>query len=254
LLLIVEALLPERKRDPRQRSATAKTAGSPPGVRPLVTAAVVILLPLLARASSSSALREYKNGHYDQAFKEYERMIQRKQDDPKLHFNAGTAAYRSKQYETAIKEFNESMSALDLKLLQEAYYNRGNSLFYLGDANPDPEKKQKNWEDALKDFENTVKLNQQDTDAHYNLEFVKKKIEELKQQQRQKQDKQKPPDPSEEAKKAKETADEAVKRREYPRALEIMENQLKKDPTTAAYSDYIQRLKEITGVQQDPHH
>ena len=194
------------------------------------------------------------SGHYDQAFKEYERLLEKKKDDPKLHFNAGTAAYRSKQYETAVKEFNESMSALDLKLLQEAYYNRGNSLFYLGEANPDPEKKQKTWEDALKDFDSTMKLNKQDPDAKYNYEFVKKKLEELKQQQQQKQDQQKPPDPSEEAKKAKAEADEAVKRREYAKALEIMETQLKKDPTTAAYSDYIQRLKEITGVQEHVNH
>ena len=254
LLLIVEVLLPERKREPRQKSATAKTGGSTSAPRQVAAAALVMMLPLVVQGSASSALREYKDGHFDQSLKEYEQLLQKKKDDPKLHFNAGTAAYRSKQYETAIKEFNESMTALDLKLLQQAYYNRGNSLYYLGEANQDPEKKQKTWEDALKDFESTMKLNKQDGDAQYNYEFVKKKIEELKQQQQQKQNQQKPPDPSEDAKKAKAEADAAVKRREYPKALEIMETQLKKDPTTAAYSDYIQRLKEITGVQEHINH
>jgi hypothetical protein len=69
----------------------------------------------------------------------------------------------------------------------------------------------------------------------------------LKQQQQQ--DQKPPPDPSEEAKKAKAAADEAVRRREYRQALNIMENQLQRDPTTGYYSDYIERLREVNGVK-----
>jgi hypothetical protein len=80
---------------------------------------------------------------------------------------------------------------------------------------------------------------------------VKQKLEELKQQQQQ-QKKNEPNnvEPSEAAKKAKAEADAAVSRREYARALEIMEKQLQQDPTTSFYGDYIQRLKEVTGAQE----
>jgi hypothetical protein len=60
--------------------------------------------------------------------------------------------------------------------------------------------------------------------------------------------------PSEDAKKAKAAADEAVKRRDYPGALKIMQDQLQKDPTTRHYSDYIQKLEEVTGVQTGTNH
>jgi Ca-activated chloride channel family protein len=242
LLLLVELLLPERKRQAPSRTAITAKSTLPRAVA--LPVLLALALPGALMASPSSALRDYKSGKYDRSLKEYERLIESKKDDPRLHFNAGAAAYQNKQYEDAAREFDQALNSPDLKLLQQAYYNRGNSRFYQGEMDADPEKKTKAWEDSLKDFENTLSLNPQDLDAKFNHEFVKKKLEELKQQQqKQKNEQQKPPEPSEDAKKAKAEADAAVNRREYGKALEIMEAQLKKDPTTSHYSDYIQRLK-----------
>jgi tetratricopeptide (TPR) repeat protein len=212
-----------------------------------------LLSPSQGFCSPASALREYKAGKYDQAFKEYEQLLARKNDDPRLHFNAGAAAYRNRQFEEAAKQFNATQKSRDLKLQGLAYYNEGNALYHLGESNPDPKKKTETWEQALKDFENTLKLNPQDADAKYNLEFVKKRLEELQQQQQQKSQPNKM-EPSEAAKRAKAEADEAVRRREYSQALSIMEKQLEQDPTTGYYADYIQRLKEIKGVQEITEH
>jgi len=206
-----------------------------------------------AIGSPSSALREYQAGKYDEALKEYERLLHRKSDDPRLHFNAGAAAYRNEEFDEAAKQFNESLASPDLNLQARAYYNRGNSLFHLGERDTDPAKRTEAWQKSLKDYESTLKLNERDADAKFNYEYVKKKLEELKQQQ-QKQDEQKNIEPSEAAKNAKAEADAAVRRREYPKALEIMEKQLKQDATTGYYADYIQRLKEVTGVQESPTH
>jgi len=154
---------------------------------------VLAIIPLLllgvlpAVASPSGALRDYKAGQYDQALKEYERLLQRKADDPRLHFNAGAAAYRNRQFEEAAKQFNSALAAQDLKLQELAYYNRGNSLYWLGEQNPDSSKKTESWEKSLKDFESSLKLNPQDADAKNNHEFVKRRLEELKQQQQQQQ-------------------------------------------------------------------
>ena len=65
-----------------------------------------LLCPSSALASPSSALREYKSGNYEQSLKEYERLLQKKSDDPRLHFNAGAAAYQNRQYDEAAKQFN----------------------------------------------------------------------------------------------------------------------------------------------------
>ncbi len=155
--------------------------------------ACLLLLPALLLwpgsilGSPAGALREYKSGQYEQALKEYQRLLQRKGDDPRLRYNAGAAAYRNRQFDEAAKQLEEALNASDPRLLERAYYNRGNTLYYLGEQAPDPSKRTETWQKSLQDFQNTLKLNPQDQDAKFNLEFVKKKLEELKQQQQQSQ-------------------------------------------------------------------
>lgn len=243
LLLLIEMLLPEQKRASRRTASGAEKHR----LREAVALLVLLWLPDGAFGSPSSALREYEAGKYDEAFKEYQRALEHKKDDPRLHFNAGAAAYRQGKFDQAAKHFSEALPAQDLQLQERAYYNLGNTLYRAGEAAGDPTKMQKAWEDALGRFDSAIKLNTNNADAKFNYEFVKQKLEELKQQQQQ--DQQPPPEPSEEAKKAKAAADEAVQRREYRRALDIMENQLQRDTTTSYYSDYIERLREVNGVK-----
>jgi Ca-activated chloride channel family protein len=183
VLLLVEMVFPERKRE--SRPAAAPSAQS--ALRAAATVLLLLLLPAALRASPASALREYKAGQYDQALKEYEHLLERKADDPRLHFNAGAAAYRDQQFEEAAKQFNATLASPDLRLQERAYYNEGNALYHLGERNPDPKKRAEAWEKALTDYQSTVKLNPQDEDAKFNHEFVKRKLEELKQQQQQSQ-------------------------------------------------------------------
>ena len=185
VLLLVEMLFPERKRESKAKPAAAPSAQSALGTA--TTVLLLLLLPTALRGSPASALREYKAGEYEQALKEYEHLLERKGDDPRLHFNAGAAAYRNRQFEEAAKQFNATLASPDLKLQGLAYYNEGNALYHLGERNPDPKKRTESWEKALTDYQSTVKLNPQDADAKFNYEFVKRKLEELKQQQQQSQ-------------------------------------------------------------------
>jgi Ca-activated chloride channel homolog len=143
--------------------------------------------PSLGVGSPSSALREYKAGKYEESLKEYERLLKKKSEDPRLHFNAGAAAYRNRQFDEAAKQFNGTLSSRDLKLQGLAYYNEGNALFHLGEQTPDPKQRTEAWEKALQDYQSSLKLNPEDPDAKHNYEFVKRKLEELKQQQQQSQ-------------------------------------------------------------------
>ncbi|HOC54771.1 MAG TPA: VWA domain-containing protein [Verrucomicrobiota bacterium] len=210
VLLLVEMLFPERKRErPAKRPGAARGMWRrSPGANPAPSAgretapassmlraqsslpallSLLLCAPVAALASPSSALREYKAGNFDQAFKEYQRLLRQNTNDSRLHFNAGAAAYRNRQFEEAARQFNAALSSPDLKLQGLAYYNEGNSLFHLGERSPDPKQRKEAWENALTNYQSAMKLSPQDPDAKFNYEFVKKKLEELKQQQQQNQ-------------------------------------------------------------------
>jgi len=180
-LLVFEMLLPERKRD--RRSAPTAPQVKKPQLSAATGLFLLLLLPAAALSSPSSALREYKSGKYDDALKDYQKLLEHNQDDPRLHFNAGTSAYRSQKFDEAAKQFDKALASPDLSLQQSAYYNRGNTLYWLGAKTPDPKQRTEAWQKSLKDFDASMKLNPQDVDAKYNHEFVKRKLEELKQQQ-----------------------------------------------------------------------
>ena len=171
-------------------SPLGRRLASGPGSNACALALAVLLLwPGFVFGSPARALREYKNGQYEQALKEYQQLLERKGDDSRLHFNAGAAAYRNHQLDEAAKQFDDAANATDLRLQGMAYYNRGNTLYYLGEQDADPSKRGETWKKSVQDFQNSLKLNPQDQDAKFNLEFVKKKLEELKQQQQQSQQK-----------------------------------------------------------------
>ena len=189
VLMLFEMLLPESK--PETEMAKSARATLKPAIAVTAVLLLVLGLAFSAAGSPASALREYNAGKYDQSLKDYQQALEKKKDDPRLHFNAGAAAYRNRQYEQAAKHFGDALNTPDLNLQQQAFYNLGNALYYLGESNADPSQRSKHWEEAAKDFQNTMKLNPKDGDAKFNYEFVKKKIEELKQQQQQQNQQQK---------------------------------------------------------------
>ncbi len=182
VLLLAEMLLPE-----------TQTRGWPRWRRPGAGAALLALLLSLTGASAASpakALREYRRGNFEKALSEYEKLAAQRPDDPRVRFNTGAAAFREKQYDQALKEFSAALTSPDLGLQEKAYYNLGNTRYRLGEEAGDPKKQMSEWQQAVAHYESALKLDPKDTDATHNLEWVKKKLEELKQQQQQqKQDK-----------------------------------------------------------------
>jgi Ca-activated chloride channel homolog len=254
ICLVAETLLPERAR-PRSRRARAAASA-------LQTAAVALalcLIPLRSSASPSSAFRDYQSGKFTNAFEEYNRLVQQKTNDYRLHYDAGAAAYQAKKLEAAEAQFNSALNTPDIisdpQNQQRTYYNLGNTLYRMGEPLREPDKKKELWQEAITNYSLAVRLNTNDLDAKNNLAFVKQQLEELNKQQDKDKNKQPPEDkePSAAAKAAKARADEAVKRRQYRQALDIMEESLKNDPTTQNYEDYIKRLQEINGVAAPPH-
>jgi Ca-activated chloride channel family protein len=100
-------------------------------------------------------------------------------------YNSGVTAYRSNDFARAAALFENATSSADRALQQRALYNFGNANYRLGQAQP--AQAQPLWQRALKSYETALALDPKDTDAKFNRDLVKKKLEELKKQQQQQQ-------------------------------------------------------------------
>jgi len=248
-LLLAEMLLPERKRDKMTLNNDRPHPGPRPQERekrpPVLTATgVTLLFALLGPAhngfaSPASALREYQTGNYTNALREFERLSEANTNDLRLVFNAGTAAYRATNFDTALRDFQMVALSPDLKLQQQAFYNLGNTLYRQGEMKFEPDTEgldamEQTWQQAVRNYEHAAELNTNDADATWNLAFVKKQMELIGQLR-------------EVMRRAKLAADEAVRRNEYHRALEIMES-LNNPIATKKFQDYIEKLKDIDAI------
>jgi Ca-activated chloride channel family protein len=232
LLLLAELFLPER-RAPSRRAT--KLAGAVPGA-PI---AMLVALSGLAAcgnvsASPSSALHDYRTGNFTNALEEFTRLAQVRTNDLRFLFNAGDAAYRATNFDSAQKFFQPVTLSPDLKLQQKAFYNLGNAQFQSAKEAKDLDGLQQGLEIAEITFERAVTLDRNDTDAAFNLAFVKNAVEQIKQFK-------------EAIRRAKNEADAAVRRAEFHRALEIMVP-LQKTIAAKQFEDFTKKLKDIDDI------
>ncbi|HEV2434404.1 MAG TPA: VWA domain-containing protein [Verrucomicrobiae bacterium] len=245
LLLLAEMFLPERRSPTRhEKKGARQRAGSETGAPAAAAVIVVLALSTVAGiASPSSALREYNTGNYTNALQEFERLAQSRTNDLRLVFNAGAAAYRATNYDAALNDFQTATLSPDLKLQEMAFYNLGNTLYRLGESKFEPDTEGLNavetrWQQALKSYEHAAELNADDADVAYNLAFVKQQIGLIARLR-------------EVMRRAKLAADDAVRRNEYHRALEIMES-LNNPIAAKKFQDYTKKLKDIDAIVTPP--
>lgn len=247
LLLLVEMLWPERKRErktepestPRPESLPVEKGSVSPVSREAATVVLLagfLAVSVVAHASTAGALQSYKAGKFAEAQKEFEQLAtQDKKGDARLHFNAGAAAYRATNYDAATRYFTTALAAQDVKLQQAAYYNLGVTQFRIGETAEDLDALLVQWETAIKSFESAVKLDEKDDDAAHNLAFVKAAVEQIKLLR-------------EAARRAREAADASLRRRDYRQALEIMENLIQQNITAKPFQEFTKKLKDIDGI------
>ncbi|NPE28288.1 VWA domain-containing protein [Methanococcoides sp. SA1] len=190
VLLMFEFLLGGRKSTHGLRMPFIKTAGR--RNKQKMTAVLLLLFGLgtlvpAQQAEASKGEDAYGRGDFITASTFYDELLQESPNDARLHYNYGTAAYKNNMFEDAAKAFGEALKSDDLGLQKEAYYNRGNALFQRGNETlqTDPQHTIKMWTEAVASFDGALQLDSKNDDAHYNLELVKKSLEELKKQQEQ---------------------------------------------------------------------
>jgi len=137
----------------------------------LLCAALLLLLPLpknsyaldwqdLWQTKDQQAQQAFQQGDYNKAAQLFENPDWK-----------AAAQYKAGQYNEALTSLNNAGSTAD------SFYNQGNALAKTGQL-----------AEALKAYEQALKMNPNDKDAQYNKEIVEKALEKQKQDQQQQQD------------------------------------------------------------------
>jgi Ca-activated chloride channel family protein len=108
---------------------------------------------------------------------------------PLAQSNVGTSAYRAGKFPQATQAFQKSIEtapASDAKRLldqEDAYYNLGNTLYRAGQQleKSAPQDAIQKWTEAVKAYDTALQLRSDDVDSKYNRDFVKRKIDALRQ-------------------------------------------------------------------------
>src|SRR5438046_474358 len=163
-----------------------------------VTAAEGVSVPLFACGfGATPGLDAYRDVKFSDAYSQFQQNLEthpQSRAEDKLQFDSGAAAYKSEEYGKALESFSQALLSSDAGLQGKSHYNLGNTLYERGETQKSDDKKLSDWTNALEHYQQTLKLEPQNKEAKDNYDYVKKKIEELK---NKKQPQQQPsPSPS----------------------------------------------------------
>ncbi len=147
----------------------------------LLLALLLVLLSAPAfGASPRSKVAEgnklFHSGKYDGAANCYQDALLDNPGSARIQFDMGNALYKKKDYQKALDAYQKALGVDDVAFQSQVYYNMGNALYR---AEKLPE--------AISAYERALKLNPNDRDAKYNLEYVRNKLKQNAQPQNQPQ-------------------------------------------------------------------
>ncbi len=176
----------------------------------------------------------YEKEEYDEALKVYRNAQLESPDSPQLHYNIGNVLYQKKEFTEAAAEYQKTLRS-DQRLLQgKTFYNLGNSAYRMGKL-----------QEAIEFYKKALQIKPDDMDAKYNLEFVRKKLEEMAQKQPpQSQESQQENPEGKEGKKQQEGAEEKQRQGEQPKQKEAEQPKEKKP-------EQPEELKETAGKKEN---
>ena len=149
---------------------------------------VTILLAAAAQAYAVSGIDLYNKGKYEEALAQFQKDLEHNinpGDVPKMHFDAGAAAYKLREYDKALEAFSQSLVDRSPTLQEKSRYNLGRTLEERADMRHTNEEALKDLQNAAQHYEEALKLDPNDKAAAERLEIVRKKIEQLKKHPKQ---------------------------------------------------------------------
>jgi Ca-activated chloride channel homolog len=181
-MLIRERRPAARRAVRRQREAAVATA----------MAALALALVVPQRGwSKNEGLDLYDQKNYKGAYDVFQNQLERNPDSDGLEFDQGASAYKEGDYDKALEAFGKALGSKDQGLRGQAEYNLGNTLVERGALQQGKDEKIKEWTEAIKHYDQALKVDPKNADAKYNEDVVKKMIDDLnkkEQQQQQQQD------------------------------------------------------------------
>src|SRR5439155_4284655 len=160
--------------------------------------------------ADAPGLDAYRSGKFEDAYSQFQQTLKTHPEsraEDKLQFDTGAAAYKLKDYGKALESFSQALLSRDIGLQSKGHYNLGNTLYQRGETQQSDDKKLSDWTNALDYYEQTLKLDPQNKEAKENYDYVKRKIEELK----NKKQEQPSPSPSPQQKNEKNKQDKQNK-------------------------------------------
>lgn len=150
----------------------------------LISALIILVCPVLLLAQTTRGKIEegigfYNEEKFDQALNKFQDALLSEPENDRIQYNVAGTLYKKKKYEEALKEYQKVIGTEDLALEQQAYYNIGNTLYQL-DKLPE----------SILAYQQALKLNPNDQQAKYNLEYVRRKLKDNKNDQQQQQQQQ----------------------------------------------------------------
>lgn len=153
-----------------------------------IITALLLLAPALSMADYVDAVKRgnaaLKTGDVKSALGAYREAEADLPASAELDYNLGTALHLDGSFEEAVDKLTRSLKSADPAVVGKAHFNLGNTYYRMQD-----------FQNAIKSFEEALKLNPADIDAKFNLELSRKRLKEQikpepQQDQQQNQQKQ----------------------------------------------------------------
>jgi Ca-activated chloride channel family protein len=178
--------------------------------RHLLLLLLILLVPVnlkaqKGRAENSEANTLYQRGLYEEALRKYQKALEKNPDSAVIKFNSGDAQYQMKAFEKALEAFEASLVTEDQQLRAHSFYNRGNTLYRNGDL-----------QGAVESYKEALRLNPNDLDAKYNLEYVLKQLESQPQEEQEQQNRDQEPAEQQEEQSSRDQDDSQDQQGESP--------------------------------------
>jgi Ca-activated chloride channel family protein len=126
--------------------------------------------------------KAYEQGDYAASIEKYEKALTGNEDSDIINFNLGTTYYQQGAYERAVQHFFKALLTDDPALRARVHYNLGNTLYKQGIAGVETDKQKavESLEQALSQYQSSLKINPDDEDAKHNYDYVSNVLEQLK--------------------------------------------------------------------------
>lgn len=185
ILFLIAALLIER------------IALRPHNLRLLLWFPVTISLFLSSMRDGVASLEEadahYRNEAYKEALAAYVQVLEEGAPSASLHYNLANTYYQLGDYKKAKEAYGKALfdakANEDFDFKERGLYNLGNTYYRLGETmlSQKPQETIVLWETSIRHFQSATELDPQNAKAKENAQWVKAKLDALKQQQSKQQ-------------------------------------------------------------------